>query len=613
MVNLSRRNFLKAGIAAGAAGLGVAGYKYSPGIISERNRDDRPNILMVTMDTTRYDRMGFNGYQRDTTPNLDKIAEQGVVFSKCYAQAPATIFSVSSFMTSKYPSELGITYHTSKLNETTLAEILKMYRYESVGITSVELLNKERGFDRGFNYFSSPKEKNFSGDYIIRSAGDSVNEAKNFIESFDHNKSFFLWLHLFDPHLPYVAPDEFTYRFLNENRIKDLEEIYSTQENLDVGKTLSLERLTKVISKISSMYDGQICYADHQIGKFLDFLKSKRLFDLERDLFIFNADHGELLGEHGSLNVHNWAYEEVIHVPLILAGAGLPKRKAINDFLVGNIDILPTVVKMVDSKYEIATNDSERYKKSLNGWKGSNLLDLISNRVSPREHLFIDFPEYEGNAVRTNSNLKLVRRNLNGSIVDLVERVGFSPSPLAEFSDYKKNGGLIFSWPKIKLDISNEQEVLTNVMLFGRVGEIDDFIIGNYIVPYSEDQLKVDHPFGIFCSEDEWNRWSSISGILKWSVQVFSKGKLGQVFFDSDVYTSGPIQFRLKPTPNFNQLFNLNYDLKEEINLINESEFINDKLKLEELLLAHLDNQLLVSPDAISQENQDMLRALGYL
>ena len=82
MVRLTRRNFLKAGIAVGATALGVSAYKYAPGILSARNKDDRPNVLMVTMDTTRYDRIGFNGYFRDTTPNLDKYAEQGVVFHK---------------------------------------------------------------------------------------------------------------------------------------------------------------------------------------------------------------------------------------------------------------------------------------------------------------------------------------------------------------------------------------------------------------------------------------------------------------------------------------------------------------------------------------------------
>src|SRR3989338_2670257 len=139
MVRLTRRNFLKAGIAVGAATLGVSAYKYAPGILSARNRDERPNVLWITMDTTRYDRLGFNGYTRDTTPNLDKYAEQGVVFHKNYSQAPVTIPSIPSFLTSKYPKNLSLATFFDQMptNVLTAAQIFRSLGYNTSAATSV--------------------------------------------------------------------------------------------------------------------------------------------------------------------------------------------------------------------------------------------------------------------------------------------------------------------------------------------------------------------------------------------------------------------------------------------------------------------------------------------
>jgi arylsulfatase A-like enzyme len=218
----NRREFLRAGVAAGLSG--AAAFGSAPGVISARNRDGRPNVVLVTMDTTRYDRLGFNNYERPTSPYLDGIANEGFVFNRNYVQAPYTAPSIASFMTSLYPSELKrITNRRPRIDESfdTLATLFKTRGYHTTGVTGVFMLNHENGFGRGFDNFSSPTGApslaNLWGPKAVRRADAS---GRWFLETVmrtgDMATPQFFWLHFYDAHVPYCAPETYTSRFHTE-------------------------------------------------------------------------------------------------------------------------------------------------------------------------------------------------------------------------------------------------------------------------------------------------------------------------------------------------------------------------------------------------------------
>ena len=127
---------------------------------------------------------------------------------------------------------------------------------------------------------------------------------------------------------------------------------------------------------LSDQYDGQIFYVDYHIGKLLKTLEAAGKFDLNKDLLVFNADHGDLLGEHGYYASHHSAYEEITHVPFMITGAGLSRGKNL-ETLTANLDVLPSIIDIVDSKYGGEAGRIDKKEESLE-WRGKSLNDLIS-------------------------------------------------------------------------------------------------------------------------------------------------------------------------------------------------------------------------------------------
>jgi len=633
---INRRDFLKAGIAAGVgAGLGIAGYKYASGIISARTRDDRPNILMVTMDTTRYDRLGFNGYERDTSPNLDKIAEQGVVFHKNYSQAPVTFPSISSLMTSAYPSDLGVTTLSSILPPTpnTLSTLLKKRGYNTLGATGVFFLREKQGFSQGFDLFSSPNEfsQGISGQYTgaIRSAQDSVTEVIDNMASkvVDSDNPNFFWIHFYDPHVPYAAPEDYTFRFNAggdfDDAKKDTFGILVAPDGSNKGERAGFGRLSeKEVVKHSDQYDGQILYTDHQIGRLLNFFKRTNLFDIERDLLILNADHGELLGEQGIFASHHGGYEEVTHVPLMLAGAGLSKGKSINA-LTANLDIVPTIINVVDSKSGALLSDLER-KVEFDGWNGQSLMPLIGDeKQKARDFVVTELTPSEGYTIHTRE-FNFTKRDYKDANFTLPNYVaGFSPSHV--FLNYNPSGNenvIHFEWLDDLVARSLQGEKMVHFQLFCEVAKDDVHTVIDEYVPYPASSLDIDSSW--FWGESLWNKRAT-EDRFRWKIQVVTREEQRDgVLFDSDEI--GPLEFKLEPTPNFNQLFDLREEpasrgfIKDRKNHYDSPAYEDVKKELERVGNAHLVRSKGYSDSPVAKSNVEntpeeieQLKSLGYL
>jgi len=277
-----------------------------------------PNIILITLDTTRADRMGFLSSTRGLTPNLDALAKQAAVFTRAYAQAPLTPPSHATILTGTYPQ-----FHQVNAMQAPLAadlpyapEILRAHGYRTAAIIGSIVLEAKApyapGFDRGFQTYDANFRNGYPGEDRYRTTvrrGDVVvAHALAWLDK--HPKGpFFLWVHLYDAHDPYDPPEPFKTRYA------------------------------------SAPYDGAIAYQDAAVGKLLRQLKLRGLYDAA--VIAAVADHGESLGAHGEDAHGIFLYDETIHVPLLIK---LPHASAGGKRIenrVELVDVLPTLLQQI--------------------------------------------------------------------------------------------------------------------------------------------------------------------------------------------------------------------------------------------------------------------------
>ena len=272
------------------------------------------NIVLITLDTTRADRMGFLGSTRGLTPNLDRVARQAVVFSRAYAQVPLTTPSHATILSGTYPQFSHVNYMGDAISETLpfLPDILHSHGYRTAAFVGALVLDPKKlapGFDRGFDLYDAGFHRRGPGEDIYhaqeRRGEEVVNRAIAWLRKRPAGP-FFLWVHLYDPHDPYDPPEP-----------------YRTRYEADP-------------------YDGEIAYIDSVVEKLFAELRTRGLFS--GSLIAVMADHGEAFGEHGENHHGIFLYNETIHVPLLFKLPGQQLAHRI-DTRVGLVDVAPSILK----------------------------------------------------------------------------------------------------------------------------------------------------------------------------------------------------------------------------------------------------------------------------
>jgi choline-sulfatase len=277
-----------------------------------------PNIVLITVDTTRADRMGFLGSQRGLTPNLDKLASDSAVFTHAYSQAPLTAPSHASILTGTYPQFHQVSDFQLPLNRNLpyAPALLKASGYHTAAFLGALVLDPSLelavGFDRGFDTYDAGFHMSARGETryksVERRGSEVVAHALAWLN--DHPKGpFFIWVHLYDAHEPYDPPEPFKTQYK------------------------------------SAPYDGEIAYVDSVVGTLLAELRTRGLYD--GTLIALMADHGESLGAHGEESHGFFLYDETIHVPLLFK---LPGEHPVGERIekpVALVDVLPTVLQTV--------------------------------------------------------------------------------------------------------------------------------------------------------------------------------------------------------------------------------------------------------------------------
>ncbi|MBS1852087.1 MAG: sulfatase-like hydrolase/transferase [Acidobacteria bacterium] len=275
-----------------------------------------PNIILITLDTTRADHMGFLGAKLGITPNLDTLASQGIIFSRAYSHVPLTTASHATILTGTYPQFNHVNDFGVPLSPALpyLPDLLRQHGYHTAAFVGSLVLDPldgtAPGFDRGFDVYNAGFKMRAHGAdryaTVERRAGDVIARALAWLGKRPRGP-FFLWVHLYDAHDPYDPPEPFKTRFA------------------------------------AAPYNGEIAYADSSVGQLLAALRTQGLY--QNSLIAVTADHGEAFGEHGEETHGIFLYDETIHVPMLFK---LPAARAAGkkiDTRVGLVDIAPTILK----------------------------------------------------------------------------------------------------------------------------------------------------------------------------------------------------------------------------------------------------------------------------
>lgn len=293
---------------------------------------DSPNLILISIDTLRADHLSGYGYSRNTTPNFDQFAKDGVLFTNTIAQASWTLPSHMSLLTGLYSSSHGVMVPTTKLNDghLTLAEILQNAGYKTVAFTEGGYVGHQFNY-QGFDRFDDTGGRGIETLYI---------KAFNWLRK-DHSRPFFLFLHTYQVHCPYDPPPDYDiYSDKNYRGIVEVSKSCAREYGI-----LKPKMTTKDYLYVIDKYDGEIYYTDHFLGEL--FKKLKDLGVYNKSIIVLTSDHGENFLDHQKCVIcHSQLYDEVVKVPLIIKAPMLPKNQTI-DAQVEGIDIMPTLLELL--------------------------------------------------------------------------------------------------------------------------------------------------------------------------------------------------------------------------------------------------------------------------
>jgi len=309
-----------------------------------RNGTDRPNVVLITLDTTRADHLGCYGDAAASTPAIDALAQGGVLFSQAATPAPLTLPAHSSIMTGLYP-----TYHGVRLNgvtalgqdRTTLAEVFQARGYQTAAFVAAFVVDGRWGLNQGFgtydDQFDLAKYKRLDLAAVQRPGNQVMDAALKWLDG-RRDRPFFTWIHLYDPHTPYDPPEPFRSRFGGRG--------------------------------LEGLYDGEIAFADQQVGRLVSWLRQANLD--QRTIVVVAGDHGEGLGSHGEGTHGYFIYDYAVHVPFIVSAPVQGLQGVRVDEQVSLVDVFPTVLELAGV---------ERKEKV----HGRSLVAAMFKREPPRE------------------------------------------------------------------------------------------------------------------------------------------------------------------------------------------------------------------------------------
>ena len=330
------------------------------------------DVVLITLDTTRADRLGSYGYKKAETPVLDRLAREGIRFADAVSPVPLTLSAHASILTGLDPQNHGVRHNGQyrlESSRVTLAELLREKGYETAAFVSAFVLDARYGLNQGFELYddrTEPLPGQPFGGLGERSAEKVTDAALGWLGGRGKTRPFFLWLHYYDPHAEYRPPQAFVRRFP------------------------------------AAPYDAEIAYMDSQLGRLIAALKEAS----NKLLVIVAGDHGESLGEHGEYTHSRLIYESTQHVPLLIWSPSLIRGPyVVDDAVVGLVDVFPTVLELLgianDGRRDgfslrLARERRERtiYMETMAPYLDNGWAPLHGLRRHEDKYIFAPRPEY---------------------------------------------------------------------------------------------------------------------------------------------------------------------------------------------------------------------------
>jgi len=295
------------------------------------------SIVLVTIDTLRADHLGSYGYPRPSSPFLDRLARDGVVFENAQSSAAQTSAAHASIFTGLYPSQHGVRSNGQGFGDGAsyepLAEALRKAGYQTAAVSAVGFLAPML---RGFGTVDLSRE---GRTRFYRQANVVVKRALAWLAARGPSERVFLWIHLYDPHLPQRPPDECvaSLAFPSAEAKAEFARTIAQKHGLSAG----FYPTDAALADTYAAYDAEIRFADRELARLYDGMSQSGRND--DSLWIVTADHGEGLGNHSYAGHGQLLYEEVLQVPLLVYAKGLKSRRVAT--LVRHVDILPTILE----------------------------------------------------------------------------------------------------------------------------------------------------------------------------------------------------------------------------------------------------------------------------
>ncbi|HUU28915.1 MAG TPA: sulfatase-like hydrolase/transferase [archaeon] len=335
--------------------LSLAGCSRKP----EIDQRHPPNILLVVLDAARADHFSCHGYSRSTTPNLDRIAKEGVRFTRAVSTSSWTLPAHASLFTGLLPDEHGTRNQHAWLIDRipTLAELMKERGYRTGCFTNNPIIDQYHNLVRGFEVI----ERIWADSTVVTDARPHNTEYTNtlvrsFVEA-DSERPLFVFINYMDVHQPYVAPEPYRSMYLEAGQeiTSKLDSASRYADLLDNG-TISLSEVEK--SELSAIYDGCLTYLDQQVENLLQSLRRAGVYD--STLIIITSDHGEVFGEYGKFGHGDLLNRPLIHIPLIVRYPALLPSPAEREELVSITDIFYSLSNLLGLKEAAATGSPKR-------------------------------------------------------------------------------------------------------------------------------------------------------------------------------------------------------------------------------------------------------------
>ncbi|MEK6775970.1 MAG: sulfatase [bacterium] len=404
-------------------------------LAANKGLENKPNVLLITIDTMRADYLSCYGHPQKTSPHIDRIAEEGVTFLQAFSQASMTAPSHASMFTSLYPFRHGVrrNNHPYLGKEKTIAEILQAKGYRTAAFISAEPLKStlcrlNKGFDVYDEKFTSRlfavdevarfmliefiDESGILGsvemDPIERRASDTNQDVIKWLAK-KRNPPFFAWIHYYDPHSPYRAPKKLVDKFYSGGDPYDPKK--TSMRNMEIPDDMRSElRGITDLDYVRANYAAEVNYTDQYIGELRQTLEELKLLD--NTILVIVGDHGEGLGEHNYMEHAAKIYEEQLWIPLIVRfpqrfTGGLKIRE-----MVASVDIAPTVLDLIGFE-------------GISGSDGRSFLPLTQEgyKKENSRHLYAETVKWDERSMRSD-RYKLIRNGKSEQrfeLYDLIE------------------------------------------------------------------------------------------------------------------------------------------------------------------------------------------------